>query len=265
MILQVLPIPPPPVRPSVMMDASARSEASFSILSEIFELSHLDSSKDFSFALSLSHGLRTGIFEYSEIMLIIFAQTLPDLQVQCITSFCSTVLGIVVRIPSFLIELDILCLAECVEMDKSKKLEVKKLRAGQNVNVAVMSYSGYDIEDAIVINKLSLDRGFGRCIVMKTTLEPLLIVYKTIVLLMFRELAFGLLVDRKLTSGIKSLGSKFFDIEGLLVVRSVTVLAFGLLDVKGSKGIDIRRGYRVFEVVVVIDTGYRKSKRFTLF
>ena len=28
MILQVLPIPPPPVRPSVMMDASSRSEAS---------------------------------------------------------------------------------------------------------------------------------------------------------------------------------------------------------------------------------------------
>ncbi|KAF6156428.1 hypothetical protein GIB67_009086 [Kingdonia uniflora] len=29
MILQVLPIPPPPVRPSGMMDTSARSEASF--------------------------------------------------------------------------------------------------------------------------------------------------------------------------------------------------------------------------------------------
>lgn len=30
-----------------------------------------------------------------------------------------------------------------------------------------MSYSGYDIEDAIVLNKGSLDRGFGRCMVFR--------------------------------------------------------------------------------------------------
>jgi len=30
-----------------------------------------------------------------------------------------------------------------------------------------MSYSGYDIEDALVINQASLDRGFGRCMVLR--------------------------------------------------------------------------------------------------
>uniref|UniRef100_A0A9J2PVM7 DNA-directed RNA polymerase subunit beta n=1 Tax=Ascaris lumbricoides TaxID=6252 RepID=A0A9J2PVM7_ASCLU len=53
---------------------------------------------------------------------------------------------------------------------KSKTIEMcnfEKLPAGQNAIIAVMSYSGYDIEDALVLNKASLDRGYGRCLVYK--------------------------------------------------------------------------------------------------
>jgi len=63
-----------------------------------------------------------------------------------------------------------------------------KVPGGQNASLMVMSYSGYDIEDAVVLNRFdhdqpscqlfddytavyfvrgSMDRGFGRCMVVK--------------------------------------------------------------------------------------------------
>jgi len=41
-------------------------------------------------------------------------------------------------------------------------LDMDKHPCGQNVVVAIMSYKGYNMEDAIVINQGSIDRGFGR-------------------------------------------------------------------------------------------------------
>ncbi len=42
-------------------------------------------------------------------------------------------------------------------------IRFEQIPAGHNAIVAVMSFTGYDIEDAIILNQASVDRGFGRC------------------------------------------------------------------------------------------------------
>jgi DNA-directed RNA polymerase beta subunit len=60
-------------------------------------------------------------------------------------------------------------------MVKTRTIEMigyDKLPAGQNATVAVMSYSGYDIEDALVLNKvllLLLFLGFPRSWIWKVS------------------------------------------------------------------------------------------------
>lgn len=55
-------------------------------------------------------------------------------------------------------------------MVKSRTLDLvgfDNIPGGQNSVIAVMSFSGYDIEDAIILSKSSIDRGFGRCMVLR--------------------------------------------------------------------------------------------------
>lgn len=55
-------------------------------------------------------------------------------------------------------------------MVKSRTLDLvnfDQVPGGQNASLAVMSYSGYDIEDAVILNRGSMDRGFGRCLIAK--------------------------------------------------------------------------------------------------
>jgi DNA-directed RNA polymerase I subunit RPA2 len=45
---------------------------------------------------------------------------------------------------------------------------------GTNAVVAVISYTGYDMEDAMILNKSSFERGFGHGCVYKTKVIYLL-------------------------------------------------------------------------------------------
>jgi DNA-directed RNA polymerase III subunit RPC2 len=54
-----------------------------------------------------------------------------------------------------------------VSTEIAKLTKFEEFPAGHNACIAVMSYSGYDIEDAVIINKASVDKGFGRAVVSR--------------------------------------------------------------------------------------------------
>jgi DNA-directed RNA polymerase I subunit RPA2 len=60
-----------------------------------------------------------------------------------------------------------------VRCDKYEDIGFNEYPSGTNAVVAVISYTGYDIEDAMIINKSSYERGFGHGCVYKTYTTPL--------------------------------------------------------------------------------------------
>ncbi|KZV27315.1 Mitochondrial substrate carrier family protein isoform 1, partial [Dorcoceras hygrometricum] len=84
-----------------------------------------------------SHGFRTGICEASKFVLVKLAPTLPEIQVQSISSFCSTFLGTAMRIPCEVLK--------------------QRLQLGLYDNVAAQRLLGRELEpwETVVVGALS--------------------------------------------------------------------------------------------------------------
>ena len=86
---------------------------------------------------------------------------------------------------------------------------LKTYPAGQNLTVAIMTYEGYNMEDALVFNKGSLDRGMGRSFYYRP--------YSTIEMNYAGGLKDEIAVPDKDTSGYRSEASyQFLDEDGII-------------------------------------------------
>jgi DNA-directed RNA polymerase I subunit RPA2 len=59
--------------------------------------------------------------------------------------------------------------APVVQTSRHGEFKMDEYPNGTNAIVAVLSYTGFDMEDAMILNKGSLERGFGHASVYKTT------------------------------------------------------------------------------------------------
>ncbi len=59
-----------------------------------------------------------------------------------------------------------------VRTEKYQEYDFDLYPSGTNAVVAVISYTGYDMEDAMIINKSAYERGFGHGCVYKSFIRP---------------------------------------------------------------------------------------------
>ena len=60
-----------------------------------------------------------------------------------------------------------------IRTDNYNKYDFRQYPHGTNAVVAVISYTGYDMEDAMIINKSSYERGFAHGAVYKSYIREL--------------------------------------------------------------------------------------------
>src|SRR3989338_10528388 len=91
--------------------------------------------------------------------------------------------------------------------------------AGQNLVVAIMTHEGYNMEDALVLNKGSVDRGIGRSFYFRP--------HSAIEMHYAGSLRDEIIIPSKDTSGYKTEESyRFLDDDGVEAKESITFFSF---------------------------------------